>query len=99
MSTAFIGTDICNRKIPIAEFQYSADSLPAAPQNLPSRNTSVLTFLGKMKQLRQTCIAVLVAFLLPVILVVTMNWSDVRPYVIGDPDIANGKMLYFAATG
>lgn len=52
-----------------------------------------------MKNLRQTIVMALFAFGLPVASVVALNWNEVRPYLIGDPDIAEGRMLYFATMG
>ena len=39
------------------------------------------------------------AFIFPVSVATFMNWQEVRPYVIGDPQIAQGEMLCFATRG
>ena len=41
----------------------------------------------------------LLAFLLPVVAVAVVNWDEVRPYLVGDPEVATGTVLYFTAPG
>ena len=41
----------------------------------------------------------LLAFFLPVAAVAVVNWEEVRPYLIGDPEAATGTVLYFTAPG
>jgi hypothetical protein len=39
------------------------------------------------------------AFTIPLSIAVYSNWAAVRPYVIGDPDTAEGHLLYFTRPG
>jgi len=59
---------------------------------------SNLTFVAKKMNIKLICMG-LGAFMLPLVLVVALNWDEVRPYFVGDPDVAKGKMLYFATKG
>jgi hypothetical protein len=39
------------------------------------------------------------AFAVPICYATYSNWQDVRPYVVGDPETAEGRLLYFAGRG
>ena len=47
----------------------------------------------------RTLIIIAIAFADPVGVATCMKWQEIRPYVVGDPLIAEGEMYYFAAGG
>ena len=41
----------------------------------------------------------LIAFSIPLGIAIHSNRAEIRPYLIGDPKITKGRMLYFSAKG
>ena len=42
---------------------------------------------------------ILLAFAVPVGAATAWNWQEVRPYIVGDPNIAEGEMICFSVRG
>lgn len=47
----------------------------------------------------KTCMIILLAFAVPVGAATAWNWQEVRPYIVGDPNIAEGEMICFSVRG
>jgi len=48
-------------------------------------------------QFPKVLFASLVVFLSPLAVVAALNWDSFQPYITGDPETADGKLLYFYA--
>ncbi len=52
-----------------------------------------------MNSVGKTLAIALLAFALPITTVAVTQWDDLRPYLVGDPHTATGKLLFFTAPG
>ncbi|MCA9263120.1 MAG: hypothetical protein KDA60_04705 [Planctomycetales bacterium] len=47
----------------------------------------------------RTMIFAILAFTIPMGTILVTRWNDIRPYLIADPALAEGHLLYFTAKG